>query len=132
VQRMTLSTLRSMNLPMAELRDALTLATPAPPQSAAPAQAEPPAPAAAPPAPAADSAAAASKPAVDPMQWWGALTQQFAELATKAMHDTSALAARNLPSAGPGRPADAAAPAAREAGAPARKAAARKPPPRRG
>jgi hypothetical protein len=30
------------------------------------------------------------------MQWWGALTQQFTELATKAMQDSSVLGARNL------------------------------------
>jgi hypothetical protein len=66
------------------------------------------------------------------MQWWGALTQQFAELATKAMHDTGALAARNLSAAAPARSTAAGAPVARKAPAPARKAAARKPPPRRG
>jgi hypothetical protein len=92
VQRMTLSTLQTMNLPMADLRSALTLPTaPAAPPATGPA----PAPAAsqADSAPAAD---AASKPAVDPMQWWGALTQQFTELAAKAMHDSSAIASRNL------------------------------------
>ena len=31
---------------------------------------------------------------VDPMQWWGALTKQFTELATNAMKDTAADAAR--------------------------------------
>ena len=89
VQRMTLSTLKSMNLPMADLRNALTLPT-APP--AEPPAAPPPAPAAAAPA----EEAAPAKPAVDPVQWWGALTQQFTELATKAMQDGSALASRNL------------------------------------
>jgi hypothetical protein len=95
VQRMTLSTLQSMNLPMADLRSALTLPT-APP---APAAATPPTPPAPPPEPAAPAEAAGdapAKPAVDPMQWWGALTQQFTELATKAMQDSSALASRNL------------------------------------
>jgi hypothetical protein len=33
---------------------------------------------------------------VDPMQWWGALTQQFTELATKAMKDGAADAAKTL------------------------------------
>jgi hypothetical protein len=47
------------------------------------------------------------------MQWWGALTQQFTEIATKAMHDSSAIASRNL----------AAAAAAKAPAAPARKAA---------
>ena len=73
VQRMTLSTLRTMNLPMAELRDALMLATPPAPQPAAapvrPAAA--PAPVEAPPAPPASAEAPAGAKAgvVDPMQW---------------------------------------------------------------
>lgn len=110
VQRMTLSTLQTMNLPMASLREAMTLPqTPAAPASrAAPdddrasadvgEKAAPPAPPApAPtPRPAAESEAAAAKPAADPMLWWGALTKQFAELATKAMQDSSAGLARNL------------------------------------
>jgi hypothetical protein len=105
VQRMTLSTLQTMNLPMADLRNALTLPTAAPtPAAAAPAKAAPepaPAPAAA-QTPAADAAA---KPAgVDPMQWWGALTQQFTELATKAMQDSSAIASRNLTAAAAAQP----------------------------
>ena len=33
------------------------------------------------------------------MQWWGALTKQFAELATGAMKDTSGDAARSMASA---------------------------------
>lgn len=111
VQRMTLSTLQTMNLPMADLRNALTLPTAAPaPAAAAPA----PAAAQATPAQAADAAA---KPAgVDPVQWWGALTQQFSELAAKAMQDSSAIASRNLAAT-----AAAQTPAAKPA--PARKAA---------
>ena len=94
VQRMTLSTLQTMNLPMADLRNALTLPT-APrrrrlrPHRRRPLPAPPPEPAAAAASEAAGEAPA--KPAVDPMQWWGALTQQFTELATKAMQDSSAL-----------------------------------------
>jgi hypothetical protein len=116
VQRMTLSTLQTMNLPMADLRSALTLPTVAPAAAPAPPAAAPPAApaAAASPPPGAESAA---KPAgVDPMQWWGALTQQFTEIATKAMHDSSAIASRNL----------AAAAAAKEAAKPPPKAAAAK------
>jgi hypothetical protein len=95
VQRMTLSTLQTMNLPMADLRNALTLPTAAPaPAAAAPAPAQAPAAAQ---ATAAQAANAAAKPAgVDPVQWWGALTQQFSELAAKAMQDSSAIASRNL------------------------------------
>jgi hypothetical protein len=107
VQRMTLSTLKSMNLPLAELRDALTLPGAAAGNGAASLRAaSAPAVAAAPAAArrrkAATAAAAptARKPpavaAVDPMQWWGALTQQFTELAAKAVRDSSAEAARSL------------------------------------
>ncbi len=103
VQRMTLSTLQTMNLPMADLRSALTLPTmptatqpPEPVRKPAISPAPPPAPAPTSPPPAGEAASGTPPGAVDPMVWWGALTQQFTELATKAMHDGSALAARNL------------------------------------
>jgi hypothetical protein len=35
-------------------------------------------------------------PAVDPMQWWGALTKQFTQLAASAMKDSASDAAKNL------------------------------------
>lgn len=87
VQRMTLSTLKSMNVPLAELRDSLKVATPK-------ARAEP-------EAEEKDEEAAADKPAaapaaVDPMQWWSALSQQFTQLATTAMKDSATDAAKNL------------------------------------
>lgn len=109
VQRMTLTTLQTMNLPLAELRDALTLKPPAaaaptpaqafaasfPPRPAAEREPQPPAPVAQPtpepapapaPPPAAEQATApAAAAAVDPMQWWGALTQQFSEIAGQAL-----------------------------------------------
>jgi hypothetical protein len=100
VQRMTLSTLQTMNLPMADLRDALAIKPDAPKAALA---AAPAAAAALAPAPAARKKAAAPKrhtngdgerpaapAAVDPMQWWGALTQQFTEIATKALKDGAA------------------------------------------
>jgi hypothetical protein len=119
VQRMTLSTLQTMNLPMADLRQALTL-PPAPAEAPAAPAAQPAA-----PEPAATDDKPAAKPAVDPMQWWGALTQQFTELATKAMQDSGAIAARNLAAAKAAtQPADE--PAAAKKSAPA-KAAASKP-----
>jgi hypothetical protein len=95
VQRMTLSTLKSMNVPMADLRDTLkmpTVAVSAPPPAPAP---EPAKPAAAKSKPVEASAAAAAA-AVDPMQWWSALSQQFTQLATTAMKDTATDAAKNL------------------------------------
>jgi hypothetical protein len=73
-------------------------------------------------APAADTAA---KPAgVDPMQWWGALTQQFTELATKAMQDSSAIASRKPAAAAksPEAPAKKAAPAKAAAKSPRKRA----------
>ena len=131
VQRMTLSTLHSMNLPLADLRSALTLPGAASRPEAAPAPAPAPAPAAPPepPSAAADAApGAAAKPAVDAMQWWGALTQQFTEIATKAMQDGRAIAARNLAAAAETQAAKkAAAPAKKAAAKPAAKAARKRP-----
>jgi hypothetical protein len=115
VQRMTLSTLQTMNVPLAQLRDSLKLPeVPAwpgvPPEVVA--AAAPVAQAAAKAAvktaakvatktakTAADSAkAVAANPAaaVDPTQWWTALSQQFTQLATSAMKDTATDAAKNL------------------------------------
>lgn len=103
VQRMTLSTLKSMNMPVEGLRDAFSMKAPAGP--ATPASAPAPAPAAptkarARPTPrnaaAAPKASAPVAPGIDAMQWWGALTQQFTELAANALKDTPAEAARSL------------------------------------
>ena len=104
VQRMTLSTLKTMNVSMSDLTASLQIpvpaaaATPAPPP---PPPAPAPAPAAAtppPPATAAAAAAAAAAPAgaVDPLQWWGALTQQFSQLAASAMKDAGTDGGKNL------------------------------------
>jgi hypothetical protein len=77
VQRMTLTTLKTMNVQVADLAEAFKLKEPAP----APA----PEPVAAP------AAAAATGPGVvDPMQWWGALTQQFTQLAAQALNERPA------------------------------------------
>lgn len=102
VQRMTLSTLKTMNVSMGELRDAMTLKTPeaeeAEPEAkpnpfVAPKAAKPAAKKAAPKKGAAPEAVPG---VVDPMQWWGALTKQFSELAANAVKDTASDAARNL------------------------------------
>lgn len=125
VQRLTLNTLQTMNLPLAGLGEAMKIrpAGPAP----APEPAQRPAPAApavsrSPRKAAGAAAAAPAAPAVDPMQWWGALTQQFTELAAKAMKD-SAEAAKNLPAAVAKAPAATPAPGkpARPARAPRRR-----------
>jgi hypothetical protein len=124
VQRMTLSTLKTMNVQMEGLRESLQIRvpevaapTPAPPApKAAP---ETPPPAESESAPAAARAPAASPGVVDPMQWWGALTKQFTELAASAMKDGGAAA-----------PAKSPAPAAAKSAHPvaAKKKAARKKP----
>jgi hypothetical protein len=98
VQKMTLTTLQSMNVNMADLAKAFTAKAPtAEPQAAAP---SPFAPKAAPePEPARpepvqsetpSSEASSAKPAVDPMKWWGALTQQFQNIAAAAVKDVAA------------------------------------------
>ena len=83
VQRMTLSTLQTMNLPMADLRDALKARVPG---AAAAGLASP----------AAAAPAGTTPGAIDPMQWWGALTQQFTEIATKAVKDSAIDTARHM------------------------------------
>ncbi len=103
VQKMTLTTLQSMNVNMADLAKAFTVKAPSPapePQAAAP-QAVTPQAAPEPKPVQADDAVkdapeepatgpAAAKPAVDPMQWWGALTQQFQNIAAAAVKDVAA------------------------------------------
>ncbi len=44
----------------------------------------------------AEPPAVAASGVVDPMQWWGALTKQFSQLAATAMKDSATDAARNL------------------------------------
>lgn len=131
VQKMTLATLKGMKLDMEEVADSLkarTAETVAGMQKmgeeAVKAQAggakkaggqakgEP------------DGAAAAAGAAVDPLQWWGALTQQFQQIAANAMQDV----AQAAPAAKASGNADGA-PAAKAA---PRKAAARKSAPRKG
>ena len=105
VQRMTLSTLKTMNVQMTDLRDSLKIRMP----DAAPVDDETDAEdaAQAPSAPAANAApkgarkgsaqgGATPPPAVDPMQWWGALTKQFTQLAATAMKDAASDSAKQL------------------------------------
>ena len=132
VQRMTLATLQTMNLPMADLRDSLRIQVPpmtAP--SVSDESAAAPVPTAAyastpempKPKPKPAPSAAGGTPAVDPLQWWGALTQQFTDLAAQAMKDNAA--AVSAKPAAPPVPAPARAPAtARKARASAAKPAA--------
>ena len=119
VQRMTLTTLSKMNMPLDSLREAFSMKLPetmapfgAAPEPASEPEPEPtPAPKAAPqkhratatvkgearPSEAAASTSSASAAGLpDPMQWWGALTQQFGELAANALKDTGAEAAKKM------------------------------------
>jgi hypothetical protein len=98
VQRMTLSTLKSLNLPMADLREALKINPGVALAASRPAPRPVPAPEPEPkPEPEGKAnGSTAAPPAVDPLQWWGALTQQFAEIASKAVADSAADAAKNL------------------------------------
>ena len=106
VQRMTLSTLQSMNVGMADVAAAMTGQAPA------------------------SSTKQASKeapPMVDPMQWWGAISQQFQSIAAQAVNDMQQHAAHMQAPAPAARPA--ARPAAKKAAtkkAPAKKAPAKK------
>ena len=100
VQKMTLSTLKTMNVQMGDLRETLKIKLP---ETDAPSPKTPNSP---------ETPEAGPKPgnAVDPMQWWGALTTQFSELAAGALKD------RGAP------PAPRAAPARKKAGAKTRAA----------
>ena len=94
VQRMTLSTLKTMNVPLTALRDSLRVNEPdAPPSAMAMATETKKAPAR---GSRKASPAELATPAVDPMQWWGALTKQFTQLATTAMKDSAGDAAKSL------------------------------------
>jgi hypothetical protein len=101
VQRMTLSTLKTMNMPVADIANAFMLRSPAAAPPAEP-EREPETAAATKPARKSSPKAAASATAipgvVDPLQWWGALTQQFTQLAANALKDNPAQAATNLAS----------------------------------
>jgi hypothetical protein len=87
---MTLSTLKTMNVQMTDLRESLTIR---PSDDAA---ADKPAATKAAATSSRKGAADTTPPAVDPMQWWGALTKQFTQLAATAMKDSATDAAKNL------------------------------------
>ncbi len=106
VQKMTLSTLKTMNFSMGDVANAFKLKAadslasfvpPAEPAKAAPkkvyegiqARTAPPTPKAPARKTAARKAAAPAGGVVDPMQWWGALSQQFQQIATNAVKDAA-------------------------------------------
>jgi pyruvate/2-oxoglutarate dehydrogenase complex dihydrolipoamide acyltransferase (E2) component len=92
VQKMTLATLKGMNVSLQEVAESFKMPVPppAPASQEAPAAQAPQASAkpAAKAAPASEDASKTeSSPAVDPMNWWNALTQQFQAIASTAMQD---------------------------------------------
>jgi hypothetical protein len=114
VQKMTLATLKGMNFSLGDVANAFKLKAadsvmgsahkaadtfasrasapaPAAPAAAAPAPAEPaePAPADGAPADGAQATKATDMSLVDPMQWWGALTSQFQQIAASALKDAA-------------------------------------------
>jgi hypothetical protein len=95
VQKMTLATLRGMNLSMGAVADALRVRTPAKADADADtgAGAGAGAGAAAPEEPTTAKKGNGSAAPVDPLQWWGALTEQFQEIAANAMKDVAQKAA---------------------------------------
>jgi len=109
VQKMTLATLKGMNFSMGEMAESLKLRPQASPAAADASAARPPTaePAARAPRKAArakpraaqEAAAAKTGGVVDPMQWWGALTQQFQQIASHAMKDATAQKAPKTPNA---------------------------------
>ena len=104
VQKMTLSTLQGMNVNMADLAKAFTAKMPdlqagkeapvandttTPEEGAASSESAD--------ASSEAQAQAGDKPAVDPMQWWGAITQQFQNIAAAAVKDVAANAMKEAP-----------------------------------
>ena len=108
VQKMTLSTLQGMNVNMTELAKAFTAKMPDlhPKDTAKPAETHSAAGSSNDHAKASAEGAAqgpapgpAPGPAVDPMQWWGSLTQQFQNIAAAAVKDVAAKAMKDGPKA---------------------------------
>ena len=106
VQKMTLSTLQGMNVNMSELAKAFTAKMPdlQPKDTAKPAETHSAA------GSSSDQAKVSAEgstqgsaqgpaqgPAVDPMQWWGSLTQQFQNIAAAAVKDVAAKAMKDGP-----------------------------------
>lgn len=140
VQKMTLATLKGMNFDMGDVADALklkpaaTLFGGAPntgaraderQQGASPAESG--TPAGSKPARKSGQARATAPGVIDPLQWWGALTQQFQQIAASALKDVAnqaAVGTSRKPAAGPGKAKTG---AARAATAGVRKSPARRP-----
>ena len=151
VQRMTLATLKGMNMSFQDLAESLKVKpqeeakpepkyTFTPPEPAPEPQAEAPAPSDQPKAQATKASkdkAPKATAGVDPAHWWGALTDQFQHIATHAMHDMAhranahaqapATATAAAPRSKPAKPAAKKASAARPRSTAARKTSSAKP-----
>ena len=104
VQKMTLSTLQGMNVNMTELAKAFTAKMPdlQPKDTAKSEEAHSATGSSSDQAKASDEGTAQGAtqgPAVDPMQWWGSLTQQFQNIAAAAVKDVAAKAMKDGPKA---------------------------------
>lgn len=125
VQRMTLSTLQGMNVSMQEMADAFK----AKPDDAQAASAHGAQPSAKPesseevkePKESKASSQAGQSAQADPMQWWGALTEQFQTIAAGAMQDMNQQATQMMAAA---QAADAKTPARKPKAAASKKTAA--------
>lgn len=114
VQRMTLATLQGMNVSMGQLAEALKVqpAASAPTADAAPAQSATSGRTKTPPK--ASSKTPGTRPkadaagAVDPMVWWGSLTQQFQQIAGDALKEMQDKAQKMAPAAATPTPGQAA------------------------
>lgn len=135
VQKMTLQTLQGMNLGLGEIAKAFTLPTGTPPPDVKKTSAttstgqDKPAPGRdentdGKKDPSGKAADAPATPLADPLQWWGALSQQFQQIATQALQEA---ATQVLPLAPKTPPAKASAPKAAARPAAAKKAARKKP-----
>ena len=102
VHKMTLSTLQGMNVNMTELAKAFTAKMPdlQPKDTAKSEEAHSATGSSSDQAKASDQGTAQGAtqgPAVDPMQWWGSLTQQFQNIAAAAVKDVAAKAMKDGP-----------------------------------
>jgi hypothetical protein len=99
VQRMTLQTLKGMNMSFNDLAESLKVKPEAAAVTPEPAKTESEPEAAKRPAP--ESKTKTNAAGVDPAQWWGALTDQFQHIATHAMKDMSHRANAHVNAAAP-------------------------------
>lgn len=97
VQKMTLSTLQGMNVNMQDLAKAFTAKMPdlGKVNPATSAESESTAQASTANTDSSEKTSKDAGPAVDPMQWWGSLTQQFQNIAAAAVKDVAAKAMKN-------------------------------------